>query len=136
MSAAAVLRCSRTAAFPRCSCKRHVTACLYTVLRVQKLRVIPSNVDEFVALMTAMTSTQEVYEGMMERKEFVQDLYLLMAEQRIHVSVCVSRSVRRSSPPLLKRVRCATLTRAGGGAVGTHHAGRRRVAAAGSAAGR
>ncbi len=37
-----------------------------------KLRSIPSNVDEFMALMAAMADTQEKYEGLMERREFVQ----------------------------------------------------------------
>ena len=47
-------------------CRRPHGAC------VQKLRMIPSNVDEFMALMSAMAETQERYEGLMERKEFVQ----------------------------------------------------------------
>jgi hypothetical protein len=39
---------------------------------LQKLRLIPSNVDEFMALMSAMAETQERYESLMERREFVQ----------------------------------------------------------------
>ncbi len=36
--------------------------------------------------MNAMADTQERYEGIMERREFVQDLYMLLAEHRMVVS--------------------------------------------------
>ena len=39
-----------------------------------------------MTLMTVMAETQERYEGLMERREFVQDLYVLLAEQRMIVS--------------------------------------------------
>ncbi len=55
-------------------------------ITLQKLRTSPSNVDEFMTLMQAMADTQERYEGMMERREFVSDLYLLLAEHRMAVS--------------------------------------------------
>ena len=50
-------------------------------LRFQKLRMVPSNVDEFVDLMSALTETQDVIESLNERREFVSDLYMLLAEQ-------------------------------------------------------
>ncbi len=53
---------------------------------MQKLRAVPANVDEFVRLMSALTETQDVFDSFMERRDFVQDLYLLLAEQRLHVT--------------------------------------------------
>ena len=50
------------------------------------LRREPSNVDEFVQLMSALNDTQERFEPLMERREFVSDMYLLLAEQGVHVS--------------------------------------------------
>lgn len=52
----------------------------------QKLRVIPANVDEFVVLMSAMGEAQEQFDLFMEKRDYVQDLYLLLVEQRIPIT--------------------------------------------------
>jgi hypothetical protein len=53
---------------------------------LQKLRAVPTNVDEFVTLMSDMAATQETFDGYMEKRDYVQDLYLLLAEQKIPIT--------------------------------------------------
>ena len=62
------------------------------VLSSQKLRVIPSNVEEFVELMSALSETQEKFDGYMEQRDYVQDLYFLLAEQKIPISEVIFMS--------------------------------------------
>ncbi len=72
--------------------------------------------DDFVALMTAMSDAQEHYDGFMEQREYVQDLYVLLAEQHIAVSqedrsahIALSSAATRLKAAL--QVQCCTVIR-------------------------